>query len=147
MSVGTVGVFVPGIPVSEGSTRFIHDRAGRARIVHVKQGELDIWRRAVAMVVWCEAKKAGWELPLDEPVLVTAAFYLPRPRTVKRDVPSVKPDLDKLGRAIGDALQQDGLNVLADDSRIIQWQLSKHYSSPSRPAGVELLIVRQGVPF
>jgi len=43
-------------------------------------------------------------------------------------VPHVKPDLDKLIRAVGDALapyKQPG--VLKDDSRIVTWRATKDY--------------------
>jgi len=76
------------------------------------------------------------------PVEVYATFHFPRPKshyrtgkladTIRDDAPkyvSTKPDLDKLCRAVGDAL---GGVVLRDDSQIIQWVASKVYGDPVR---------------
>ena len=61
-------------------------------------------------------------------VSVKALFYLPRPGGLpKRVVEHVKqPDLDKLNRAIGDALT----HVLwHDDAQIVEWWTRKVYAT------------------
>ena len=65
-------------------------------------------------------------LPIDAPVVVEAVFVFPRPKSVKRNYPTVAPDLDKLCRALGDGMTVDA-NVLVDDSRIVVWHASKVY--------------------
>lgn len=120
--------FVPGEPITEGSTRAFTS-GQRVVVTHDRGSELDQWRLKVAHAAQAAAQDAGWEPRYDGPVAVTAAFFLPRPKSAKkRLVPHVKPDLDKLIRAVGDALapyKQPG--VLKDDSRIVTWRATKDY--------------------
>ena len=120
--------FVPGEPITEGSTRAFTS-GQRVVVTHDRGPELGQWRLKVAHAAQAAAQDAGWEPRYDGPVAVTAAFFLPRPKSAKkRLVPHVKPDLDKLIRAVGDALapyKQPG--VLKDDSRIVTWRATKDY--------------------
>ena len=120
--------FVPGEPITEGSTRAFTS-GQRVVVTHDRGPELDQWRLKVAHAAQAAAQDAGWEPRYDGPVAVTAAFFLPRPKSAKkRLVPHVKPDLDKLIRAVGDSLapyKQPG--VLKDDSRIVTWRATKDY--------------------
>lgn len=141
--------FVPGEPITEGSTRAFTS-GQRVVVTHDRGPELDQWRLKVAHAAQAAAQDAGWEPRYDGPVAVTAAFFLPRPKSAKkRLVPHVKPDLDKLIRAVGDALapyKQPG--VLRDDSRIVAWRASKDYAIPYKP-GVFITVSRvdeEGLP-
>lgn len=132
--------FVPGEPVTEGSTRAFAS-GQRVVVTHDRGHELTAWRLKVAHAAEKAAKETGWGPRYDGPVSVTAAFLLPRPKSVpkSRVWPHTKPDLDKLQRAIGDALapyKRPG--VLKDDSRIIGWHATKQYSP--KPAMVGVII-------
>ena len=121
--------FVPGEPITEGSTRAFAS-GQRVVVTHDRGPELALWRLAVKDAALKAAREAGWEPRYDGPVRVTVIFYLPRPKSVpaSRYWPHVKPDLDKLVRAIGDALapyKRPG--VLRDDSRIVEWTARKLY--------------------
>jgi Holliday junction resolvase RusA-like endonuclease len=76
------------------------------------------------------------------PVEVHATFHFPRPKahyrtgkhadTLRDDAPrfvQTKPDLDKLCRAVGDALA--GV-LVRDDAQIVQWVANKMYGDPVR---------------
>ncbi|QWW20148.1 RusA family crossover junction endodeoxyribonuclease [Schaalia sp. 19OD2882] len=131
--------FVAGTPVPEGSTKYLGHRGGRPIIVH-DSPDLVAWRQAVALVAANEAAKAGWDLPLDEPVSVTTKFFMPRPKSAPgRALPAVKPDLDKLVRAVGDAL---GTRLLREDSRIVRWAADKVYVGQGGQPGVAIAVVR-----
>ena len=95
--------------------------------------------------------RAAWA---GEPILhgvhVTARFVFARPKShyrtgrnshlLRDDAPAFKtsaPDLDKLQRALGDALTQAG--VLRDDALIAQWTAVKLYGPTPL---VELTIAR-----
>lgn len=122
--------FVPGEPITEGSVRTFTS-GQRTIVTHDRGRKLEWWRIRVAHAAKRAAKRAGWEPRHDGPVAVTATFLLPRPKSVPktRIRPHVKPDLDKLARAIGDALapyKRPG--VLRDDSRIVEWHTSKQYA-------------------
>jgi Holliday junction resolvase RusA-like endonuclease len=58
--------------------------------------------------------------PLEGPIQFNATFILQKPKTVKRELPTVKPDLSKLVRAA-----EDGLIAIIykDDSQIVQYGL------------------------
>lgn len=131
--------FVPGEPITEGSMRTF--KSGQRTVVtHDRGPELDAWRIKVRRAAEDAAQAAYWEPRYDGPVEVWAEFRLPRPKSVppsKRPLPFVKPDLDKLQRAVGDALapyKQPG--VLRDDSRIVGWSAVKRYADDTHPAGV-----------
>lgn len=135
--------FVPGEPITEGSTRAFAS-GQRVVVTHDRGRELDAWRIKVAKAAQEAAREAGWEPRHDGPVVVTVSFLLPRPKSVPRTrrLPHVKPDLDKLIRAVGDALapyKQDG--VLKDDSRIVTWRASKDYADCYKP-GVLVYVSR-----
>lgn len=126
--------FVPGEPITEGSTRAFAS-GQRVVVTHDRGPELAAWRTRVKRAAQEAAREAGWEPRYDGPVVVDAVFMLRRPKSAKkRLMPHVKPDLDKLIRAVGDALapyKQPG--VLKDDSRIVTWHASKHYAIPYEP--------------
>jgi Holliday junction resolvase RusA-like endonuclease len=67
-------------------------------------------------------------------ISLTAIFFMPRPKSVVRPLPSVKPDLDKLIRAIGDAATKAG--VIQDDSQICEIVAHKVYEADDLPRGV-----------
>lgn len=76
-----------------------------------------------------EMDRAGtW--PLEGPVKLAVSFTLPRPKSAPkwRLWPDKKPDLDKLVRAIGDALTQSG--AISDDAQIVLLSADKQYGTP-----------------
>lgn len=111
---------IPGQPVAQGSMRHV----GGGRIVS-KNPQLKKWREKIAAVV---TEQVGSPNYLD-PVSVTAIFFMPKPKSARRKYPTVPPDLDKLTRAIGDALSID-CNYLKDDAQIVEWHTSKVYGDP-----------------
>ena len=66
----------------------------------------------------------GLELPMIGPVNVSIHFYIKRPKTVKREYPCVKPDLDNLAKSVLDAV--NGF-VFKDDAQICDLKLRKEY--------------------
>lgn len=121
-----------GVPRPQGSKRYI----GNGRFVEASN--VKPWRRCIAEAVKRAQTATGDETPFSEPVVVYATFYLPRPKSVRRLLPSVAPDLDKLCRALGDALSVDA-GVIEDDALIIKWHASKLYAD-QRDAGVRVAI-------
>ncbi len=129
--------FVPGEPITEGSTRAFAS-GQRVVVTHDRGASLTAWRLAVKDAALKAAREAGWEPRYDGPVAVNVAFFLPRPKSAKKRLwPHVKPDLDKLIRAVGDALapyKQPG--VLRDDSRIVTWHATKDYADAYKPGAL-----------
>lgn len=61
----------------------------------------------------------------EEPCRVEVVFYLPRPKTVKRQYPTTTPDLDKLLRGLFDAMTS--AKVWVDDSQAVDVVALKRY--------------------
>jgi Holliday junction resolvase RusA-like endonuclease len=99
------------------------------RIVQVNSKKHKAWRTAIVQAC-IESLPADW-VPLDEPVELIVNFYMSKPVSVKRSLPSVAPDLDKLIRSVGDALAIAG--VYADDSRIVRISARKLYATGIEP--------------
>lgn len=118
---------VEGDPASQGSHSVIN-----GRIVQVNSTKHKRWRNAVVFAA-LDLIGESWT-PINDPVELTVVFFLPRPKTATRELPSVTPDLDKLIRAVGDSLTDAG--ILADDSRIVAIQAQKLYADDRRPGAL-----------
>lgn len=114
--------FVEGTPVPQGSKN-AYVRNGRA-VLFDANPRLKSWRAEVREAAEDAIADAGWET-LDEPCRVYLGFTMPRPQRPRWDVPAVKPDLDKLTRAVFDALTDAG--VWRDDSRVVSMEVAKKY--------------------
>jgi Holliday junction resolvase RusA-like endonuclease len=125
-----VSLSVTGDPASQGSHAIIN-----GRIVQVNGSKHKAWRKAIVQEA-INTLPSGW-VPIDEPCELIVAFYLPKPKTVTRSLPSVSPDLDKLVRAVGDSLTDSG--VVADDSRIVRISARKLYAEGIQP-GATILV-------
>lgn len=119
-----ISYFIEGEPAPQGSKNgFVKN----GRVVMVESSKkVKPWRAAVAEQT---AKHIRWQTlnPIDTPVEIALVFYLPKPKSVKRDWPSVKPDLDKLIRSTFDGLTTGGL--YADDALVIAVSASKQYAT------------------
>lgn len=122
-----------GIPRPQGSKRYV----GNGRFVEAS--DVKPWRRTIAQAVSEAVVASGDDSTFTEAVVVTATFYLPKPKTVRRLLPTVAPDLDKLQRGLGDALSVDS-NIVSDDSLIVRWHAKKLYAETADRAGVMVAI-------
>lgn len=126
---------VLGPPATKGSTvSFI---GKRGLVTKTDSTGLATWTQAVG---W--AARAA-KMPLAAkgvPVAVSATFQFPRPSSAKaRLFPTVRPDADKVGRALLDALT--GV-AYADDSQVVELTISKRYGADART----IVCVQQIVP-
>jgi Holliday junction resolvase RusA-like endonuclease len=125
-----VSLSVTGDPASQGSHAIMH-----GRIVQVNSSKHKAWRKAIVQEAIATLPD-DWQ-PIDEPCELIVNFYLPKPKTVNRQLPSVSPDLDKLIRAVGDSLTDSG--VVTDDSRIVRISARKLYAEGIQP-GATILV-------
>lgn len=117
--------FVPGNPVPQGSMSVFD-----GRIVHGNSRGVKAWRATV--------RDAGIDaglLPVGGPISVELLFNIARGKTVRREEPTTRPDIDKLVRTILDALT--GVAYL-DDSQVIRLAARKRYGN----AGVHIRVGR-----
>lgn len=125
-------VFVAGHPAPQGSKRHV---GGGILIESSKRCKP--WREHVAQTVlpvW------GQQPPIRGPVSLELEFVMPRPAaTPKRRTPPAikKPDVDKLIRAVLDALTKV---VWADDSVIVEVRASKRLAEIDGQPGCRILV-------
>ncbi len=116
--------FVEGNPATKGSLKVIH-AGGKAHLIPDNKNEKN-WRSQIADTIKTEmVEKHITPFPAQTPIVVALMFHLPRPKTVKRPLPSVKPDLDKLVRCVFDAITDSGL--WSDDGCVTSVFASKQY--------------------
>jgi Holliday junction resolvase RusA-like endonuclease len=108
--------FVEGVPIPQGSkTAMVVN--GRAVMFEANKKH-KAWREHVKATI------GSLESPSTQPVRVELVFWFERPKTVKREFMSVKPDIDKLSRSVLDALTGA---VLKDDSQVVILNARKEY--------------------
>ena len=134
--MGVTSLWVPGRPVPQGSKRVIN-----GRLIDVNHSELSFWRAEVARGMYA----------LDSPVLtgpvsVTLDFFFARPqghfgkkglRKSAPKHPAVRPDLDKLVRAVLDALT--GV-AFRDDAQVVTLTARKRYCEDNVSPGLRVEI-------
>ena len=119
-----------GTPQPQGSSRaFV--RGGKVNITSANK-KLKPWRQECADTLFVQSGCMPYNGDGREAYRVSLDFYLERPPSVprKRVMPTVKPDLDKLVRAILDA----GTGILwKDDAQVVEFsRVRKCYGSPAR---------------
>lgn len=115
-----ISYWIDGEPAPQGSkTGFIKN--GRVVMVEASK-KVKPWREAVAAETQAKVSSA-----LQNPVEISLVFHLPKPKTVTRTWPAVKPDLDKLIRSTFDGLTTGGLYT--DDALVIAVSASKQYAT------------------
>lgn len=116
-----VVIDVLGVPAPQGSKRaFV---VGNRAVITEDSKKTAPWRDSVSAAgVVAMAGSAAF----DGALRVEIEFRMPRPRSVKRAHPSVKPDVDKLARAVLDSLSAAA--VIVDDARIVSLTAEKVYA-------------------
>ena len=115
---------VHGLPIAQGSQRSWLVN-GKPVITSTAKG-LPSWRRLVADVAQRFAPAEPWEGPVG----IVLDFGIPKPKSApktRRVWPDKRPDLDKLSRAVLDALTYV---IFADDSQVVHLRATKDYGAP-----------------
>lgn len=133
MTMPALVIVVAGDPVQQGSMIPV-TRKGKTVLIPDNSKPLKAWRKTVTDTAQAFVRNEHWPIA-DCPVTVTIDFFMPRPATVDRDRPSVRPDIDKLSRAILDSLT--GV-VFTDDSRVVELVARKHYAQ--RQPGARIVV-------
>lgn len=121
MSGRSVVIDVLGVPAPQGSKRaFV---VGNRAVITEDSKKTAPWRDSVSAAG--VAAMAGTPA-FDGALRVEIEFRMPRPRSVKRAHPSVKPDVDKLARAVLDSLSAAA--VIVDDARVVSLTAEKVYA-------------------
>ena len=112
---------VPGPPATKGSTVSFLARHGRRIVTRTDSAIGPRWARDVGRL----ARAAGVQvIPKDVGVYVNVDYEFTKPARTKRDQPCVRPDVDKLARALLDALT--GV-AYEDDGQVVILLVRKRY--------------------
>jgi Holliday junction resolvase RusA-like endonuclease len=131
-----VELMIPGIAEPKGS--FTAVRRGRFNILlnggnsaaHERHKD---WAHRVAHYAKATVAANAILSPCDEPMCFDVTFYLPRPKSAaKRTHCAVKPDIDKLLRAVFDPLKDI---LITEDSRFVGGSVKKVYADEANPPG------------
>ena len=116
---------VYGIPEAQGSTRAFIPKGWGRPVVTSTNKKVKPWRQEIARTA-AEAPGMKCFLRKDGGVSVSLSFLLPRPESLakKYTVANKRPDIDKLVRAVLDALT--GI-AYEDDSQVVKLDVSKAY--------------------
>jgi crossover junction endodeoxyribonuclease RusA len=146
---GAISVWVAGVPAPQGSKRPLGRQGGFGKHIMIESSKkVAPWREDVRQAFLArhtDAHRVCWQDRQDSlgPVIVKIVFVLPRTKAMRDrpagDFPMVqKPDLDKLGRAVLDALKSAG--VYADDSQVVTLLGHKRRAEPGEPTGAMIHI-------
>jgi crossover junction endodeoxyribonuclease RusA len=141
---GAVSVWVAGTPAPQGSKRG-YARQGAGGKLHVSMVEssdrVKPWREDVRQAC-LEVQPKGWEWLGGESLVVKIVFVMPRRKADRPTKPTAphtqKPDLDKLERAVLDAIGSAG--VWGDDSQVVALHGYKRRAEPGEPTGAMIHI-------
>lgn len=101
---------------------------GNGRMIASNQKELATWRQDVALAAKQAWVESGMLIKFDGAVRLDIKFCVPRKRAAaKRKYPITPYDLDKLCRAIGDALSVN-LDLITNDAQICELNAVKVFA-------------------
>ena len=131
--------FIEGDPVPKGRGRIMSAGNKRWQVTPAKTRLFEAAVREQARDAMAANPQDGpggpHDSPFDGPLYARLTFWLPRPKSVTRMWPFVKPDLDNLAKAV-----LDGLNgvVFHDDAQVCCMDLAKHYADERVGVQVEI---------
>jgi Holliday junction resolvase RusA-like endonuclease len=116
-----------GDPVPQGSKRWL----GARGMIDTNRDRLDPWREAIRTAAH-HAMPEGWR-PLEGPLGLRLWFALraPKSRPKWRTMPDGRPDIDKLVRAVMDAMTSVGCWL--DDAQVVRLLAVKVYDAQGMP--------------
>lgn len=134
-SPSPIAFTVYGTPRPQGSARLVPVKGYTRPFITSDNKRLKPWRQEIvnSIMQFVTVDNDGnpiLQFERDSPLEVTMNFYFLRPKSAKkRRGMTVKPDSDKLVRAIFDSLK--GV-LIHDDAQIVEHHCRKHYGGPER---------------
>ncbi len=122
---------VYGTPVSQGSMRAFIPKGWNRAIITSDNPKLKSWRQDLSKSAMLACKLAKGPFPVDRkiPVQVVLWFFFRRPKSVKGEHKTTKPDADKLMRSALDGMT--GI-VYFDDSQVSDAIVHKRFDANER---------------
>lgn len=125
-----------GVPAPQGSKTPV--RRGKKTVLIEDNPATEPWRQTVIAAARSAMAAHGSWIRLTGPVAVECVFIFDRPRSVRRELPCVRPDADKLERAVFDSLTKAG--VWQDDALVVDWAGRKRYARGRQVPGVRIRV-------
>lgn len=135
----TLRFWVEGKPEPQGSKTAGNRKDGSAFLRDKNPRDLKAWRKSVTQGILTQMGvpdgiPVGYndilgDVPITAPVILRMTFWLPRPKDRPKTLdvlPTVRPDVDKLARAVMDSLTASKL--IKDDSIVYDMHPIKRYA-------------------
>jgi len=119
---------VPGEAKPQGSKRGFVTKTGKVAMVEMAGRPLKQWREMITFLARNERINQQWEPFQKGPMAVELVFGMRRPLKPKDTTPTTRPDVDKLVRAVLDALTD--AHIWQDDSQVVSLRAEKTYTEP-----------------
>lgn len=125
---------VPGAPAPQGSKKHV----GRGILIESSKA-VGPWRERIAWVARDAMTQTRARTAIGA-VTLAVEFVMPRPKSTPRATPPAvkRPDVDKLARAVLDALVLGG--VMHDDSQVIDLRATKRLANPDEQAHARITV-------
>jgi crossover junction endodeoxyribonuclease RusA len=142
----TIKLVVYGLPVAQGSKRAFWKQGMKRAVITEDNSRVMPWRQEIKVGAMEQMRAHKLELSLEDvPCVVQCMFYFQRPKSLKAAITqkTTKPDVDKLARAVLDALTGA---VFADDGQVTELRSAKLFGTPPR-AEITVLLLLDGPLF
>ncbi len=116
---------VPGKPATKGSVKLGTTNTGTPFLRQDNKRQ-KAWAHDVGFCALVGKRHAGVDWLMTGPVAVHVTCYVVRPESAERDLPHVKPDVDKIARSALDALT--GI-IYKDDAQVTELRIKKRYGA------------------
>ena len=121
-----------GVPQPQGSMRAFIPKSWHRPILTSDNSKLKPWRQELAQTALVTMRECGAQkAKCGVPVSIALTFYFEKPKSQRKSAlhKTTKPDLDKLLRAVLDALT--GI-AYEDDAQVCECRVAKAFGSPAR---------------
>lgn len=137
-TVPTMWMFVPGKAAPQGSKNAYPNGRGGYNLVESSRS-LHEWRDKITLEAVRHARRHHWQIPDPRiPLSTLLLFRMPRPPHSKLDTPTSRPDLDKLTRAVHDALTD--AHIWHDDAQVTQSSQHKIWAMRGQDPGLIIVV-------
>ena len=126
-----IELIVFGTPVPQGSMKAFIPKGWNRAVLTADNKRQKPWRQEIASAANEAMQKLNLAILEGVPIMVTCCFYFDRPKSLKKSIrhKTTKPDVDKLGRLVLDALTG---TVYKDDAQVNWLRVEKLFDSRPR---------------
>ena len=134
-----------GIPQPQGSTRAFIPHGWSRPVITSDNPKVKPWRQELAQTAMIAMSESGAKMAArGVPISISLTFYFEKSKSARKSDQwkTTRPDLDKLLRAVLDALT--GI-AYQDDSQVCECRVAKLFGSPAR-LQIEIRTLAENVP-